>query len=436
MFNKFFIVLIFFFVAGLCHAQKLCKTYYDSLDTKVLNPKDASYYLMADTTKSKVKARCYYPDGSLYATGKGVWRGATTDTYLARTGKWMYYYRDGFKKEMLQNGLRRRLWYVNGVAAYKSIKVYSFRFHGWYLKNRYWYPSRQLKFEGLTDLGNNHKYGYYRSYTHHGKRWLEEYFAQSDLQGVSVYTDDFWRVRYFIGVDDMSFEDVSFDPEMLKDTTQGVSFIEVKEGYNELIYDLDTFRFTVRNGYMEGAYYHSEGRRGITRSGFYHHNYKTGIWWIHTPSKKDSYVDYSLRYKKGCEHGTCRAFLNDSILLMKSNYSYGRRRGTWISINGFFADPRYTYDGGFYFIEEKYKHDKLIENYSKVYAADKSTCSIQYLKWKNKQTCFLFGNQVHIEYYPNHQVKRRTSYNEKKKRGIKKAYDESGKLIEKIRITY
>ncbi|HSY61866.1 MAG TPA: hypothetical protein VK796_08315, partial [Cytophaga sp.] len=370
-----------------------------------------------------------------YAKGKGEWRGSATDTYLARTGKWMYYYRDGYKKEMLQDGLLRHLWYVNGATAFKSTKIYSFRFHDWYLKNRSWYPSGQLKSEGLTDLDNNCKYGYYRSYTHHGKRWLEEYFVHSDLQGVSVYTDDFWRVRYFIEVDDMSFEDVSFDPEMLTHTTQGVLFVEAKEGYNELIYDLDTFRFTVQNGYMEGAYYHSEGRRGITQAGFYHHNYKTGIWWVHTPFKNDSYLDYCFRYKKGCEQGTCYAFLSDSMLLMKQHYRYSKRNGTCFSVNGFFSDPRYAFDDGFYFIEEKYRHDKWIGNYSKVYAADKSTCSIQYLKWKNKRICFLSGNNVHLEYYPNHQVKQRTSYNEKKKRGIKKTYDESGKLMEKVQIT-
>ncbi|WP_157446935.1 hypothetical protein [Cytophaga aurantiaca] len=414
-------------------AQKHFKKYYDSLDHRVSNPSDAYYYHVADTSKVNIRVTYYYTDGNVYAQGKASWKRSGHDLYLERKGKWTYYYPYGRKQQILRNKICVHYWYENGVTSYKSKKVYSFCFHGWYFKHRSWYASGQLKTEGLTDM-NNSKYGYYRSYTHNGKRWLEEYFAESNLQGVSVYMDASWRVKYFIGVDNMSFEDVSFDPKMLKVGTQGVSFIEAKEGFNELIYDTDTFRFTVRNGYMEGPYYHNEGRRGIKQIGFYHNNYKTGKWLTHVPSKKGSYINYFTEYKKGCIHGVSCAFLNDTILLMKEHYRYSKRNGKSFSMNGFFADPRYTWDGGFYFIEEKYKNDKQIENYSKVYAADKSTYAIQYLKWKSKRTCFLTENYVRIEYYPNHQVKRRTIH--KKQYAVDKLYDESGKRTSKKRIFY
>lgn len=444
MSNKILLSILFLYVTGVCHAQTTCKTYYDSYDNLVVNPADAYYYTFADTTKSGVRMKCYYSDGSIFSKGNGSWIRSGSDVSLKKNGRWKFYYSDGRKKEILHNGTLARLWYVNGLKAYKSRKVYSFRFKGWYFKNKFWYPNEQLKSSGLARLNDNAKYGYHRLYTLGGKRWLEEYFAKSNVQGVSIYVDPKWRIKYYISLDDLSFENKWSDPKhepgkkKAAGKTKFTTFLEAKEGYNELIHDLDTFRFTVKNGYMEGSYYHS---KGITNkrvsTGFYHRNCKTSNWKSISKGTKGALIYHYENYLKGCLHGKYLLLLNDSMLLMKGQYRHDKRVGKWLVADGMMLDTRVMGDkDSVYFREEKYCNDELQKYYSKVYKRDKNDFSIYYLKSKTKRKCFFSNATVHKEYYPNHQVKSRSVYNEKKKRGVEKTYDVSGKFIDKKQISY
>ena len=433
MSNKILFLLLFLSVAGLCHAQKKeCKTYYDSLDNKVSNPADAYYYHLADTTKLTVRVTYYYTDGNLYAKGRGVWKESTGNAYIERTDKWKYYYPEGNKQQILYNKKRIRFWYENGIVAYKSTKVYNFRFKSWYWKNTSWYANGQLKSSGFVSLDYACKYGYYRFYNRMGKRWLEEYFAQS-LQGVSVYTDEHWRIKYYIVLDGSSFEDASFDPATLKNTTHEPSFLEAKEGYNELIYELDTFRFTVKNGYMEGAYYHRQGEHR-TYIGSYHRNYKTAHWQSISKGTRGNYIYHYNDYKNGCLHGNSMLLLNDSMLLMKGRYRYDKKKGKWLIADGTMSDPHVMGDkDSLYFREEKFRHDIECSYYQNIYAANKTDFSIKYLFQKTRNN-FFTKSSITTQFYPNHRVKKRIVYNEKKKIRTQKTYDESGNLIERSRL--
>lgn len=208
-----------------------------------------------------------------------------------------------------------------------------------------------------------------------------------------------------------------------------------KEGYNELIHDSDTFRFTVKDGLMEGPYYHSnENKKEI---GTYHRNYKTGCWMICSKATKGDFLYNYEQYKKGCQHGNSMVRLNDSIVLMRGELRYDKRVGKWLIADGALSDPRIIDKDNDkrYYREEKYKNGAYTDRYLKIYVADKSTYVIQYLKYFHRERCCFFNHTIaRIDYYANGRIEQRMVNHVRRGTGKQKIYNESGKLIEKKKL--
>ena len=444
MVNKLLFLLSLICNSILCHAQKDNKIYFDSLDNNVLNPSEAYYYhYEPDASTKEVEMKYYYLDGTLYAEGKAVLERSSDFQYWRQAGEWVYYYPNGNKKEIFEclfyfrNYSHR--WYENGSKEFSSHLTYSHRFRSRYYKVKSWYSSGKIKYVGLQRLCTyNNEYGYLRYYREDGTCWQKRCYPEGNLPGISEYIDVNGDKKYYIILNEAFFwYDTTNAEIVIRDTITKLVLAPAKDGYNELIYDLDTFRLTIKNGQLEGAYYHSSGseNRSVSK-GFCHRNYKTGLWVKRSKMTRGDFINHYEHYKRNYRCGNIKVLLNDSVLLMKGRCRYNKEVGRWLVLDGAMSDPHVMGDkDSLYFREEKFRYGTESRYYQNVYVAKRSDFSIKYL-WITSRKKIFTKNTITIEYYPNHQVKRRSVYNKKEDCAIEKSYTFSGKLIEKKVISY